>query len=297
MAWRERVASWLLRDVSGSYDNGGSTVSPAEWLINHLAFGTGSATTTAGVKIDEWVAEGMPAVYACVHAISETVGQLPMKLYRKTGANREEASEHPVYTLLHDLPNPEMTAFQFREIMTRNLAMWGRAYAFVQRNRQNEPEALWPLHPLRVKVDRDGLGRKRFTVRMSDGVPQEYLFNPDNPPILHLHMNSVDGLDGRSPIWINREALGIGKAADEFIGTFFGNGSVPAVIVTHPGKLTPQAQENFKRNWDRKFGGTGNRNKTAILPEDVKVNVVGTDPQKSQLTELRTEQISAAARI
>jgi HK97 family phage portal protein len=295
---RQRFGSWLLRDVSGFYDNGGTTTSPAAWLVNHLAYGGANGTTVAGVKVDEWIAEGMPAVYACVHAISETVGQLPLKLYKKTSTGREIADEHPLYVLLHDLPNPEMTAYQFRELLTRHLAMWGRAYAFVDRDPAGEVRALWPIHPLRVKVDRDSLNRKRYTVKMSDGKPEEFLFDPNRPPILHLHMNSNDGLDGRSPIWINRESLGVTKASDEFVGAYFGNGAVPGVIITHPGKeLSPKAIDNFKRQWNEKFGGASNRNKVALMPEDVKVNVVGVDPQKSQLTELRQEQISSAARI
>jgi HK97 family phage portal protein len=294
MSLRERLGSWLLRqDVTGLYDNGGTAIAPANWLIDLL----GGSKTTAGVPIDEWVAEGMPAVYACVHAISETVGQLPLKLYRKTATGREVADDHPLYFLLHDLPNPEMTAIQFRELLTRHLAMWGRAYAFVQRDASGEVLALWPIHPTRVKVDRDGLNRKRYTVRMADGVPEEFLFNPDRPPIFHLHMNSNDGLDGRSPIWINRESLGITRAAEDFVAAWFGNGAVPGLILTHPGRLKDGAKENLRKQWQDKFMGAKKANKLAILSESVKVDVVGSDPQKSQLKELRDDQISAAARI
>lgn len=296
MSLRSTLARWLLRDVSGLYENGGTSTSPADWLVNYIGTGT-SGQLTSGVVIDEWIAEGMPAVYACVHAISETVGQLPLKLYRKTANGRETAEDHPLYVLLHDLPNPEMSAYQFRELLTRHLAMWGRAYAFVQRDRDGEVTALWPVHPLRVKVDRDGMNRKRYTIGMPSDVPEVLLFDPDRPPMLHLHMNSNDGLDGRSPIWINRESLGITKAAEDYVGAYFGNGAIPGLILTHPGKLSEKAKDNLKRSWQEKFGGAKNRNKLAVLEENIKLDVVGVDPQKSQLDELRDKQISAAARI
>ena len=281
------------RQVSGYYD-AGTTTNPSVSLLTTL----GGGPTVAGVQIDEWIAEGMPAVYSCVHAISETVGQLPLKLYKKTPSGREIADEHPLYLLLHDLPNPELTAYQFREILTRHLAMWGRAYAYVQREPMtNEVVGLWPVHPLRVKVDRNALNVKRYTVAMPDGVPQEFLFDADRPPFLHLHMNSNDGLDGRSPIWINREALATNKATQDFVAAYFGNGAVPGIIVTHPGKLSENAKNNFKRQWSEKFGGAANRGKVAVLPEDVKINIIESDPQKSQLTELSQEQISVVARI
>jgi HK97 family phage portal protein len=281
------------RQVSGYYD-AGTTTSPNVSLLTTL----GGGPTVAGVQIDEWIAEGMPAVYSCVHAISETVGQLPLKLYKRTTGGRELADEHWLYTVLHDLPNPELTAYQFKELLTRHLAMWGRAYAYVQREPvTNEVIGLWPVHPLRVKVDRNSLNVKRYTVAMPDGVPQEFLFHPDRPPFLHLHMNSNDGLDGRSPIWINREALATNKATQDFVAAYFGNGAVPGIIITHPGKLSEKAKDNFKRQWAEKFGGAANRGKVAVLPEDVKINMVESDPQKSQLTELSQEQISVVARI
>lgn len=293
MKLRHRLGSWLTRDLqSGFYDNGGSSTSPAAWLINQLTYGV-----TADGQVDEWIAEGMPAVYACTHAISETVGQLPLKLFRRTSTGREVAEDHPLYVVLHDMFNPELTAYQGKEILTRHLSMWGRAYAYIQRNARGEVESLWPIHPMRVRVDRDGMNRKRWHVRMDYGETVVYPFNPDRPPILHLHLNSNEGLDGRSPIWINRQSLGLTKAAEDFVTSYFGNGAVPGVIISHPGVLSDKAIENFKRQWDAKFAGPKNKNKTALLPEDWKLTVLGVDPQKSQLKELRDDQVSAAARI
>lgn len=279
---------------SGFYDNGGTSTNPSVSLLNMLGYGP----TVAGVEIDEWIAEGMPAVYSCVHAISETVGQLPLKLYKKTATGREVAEDHHLYDILHDLPNPELTAYQFREILTRHLAMWGRAYAYVQRDTSGEVVGLWPVHPTRVYVDRDALNVKRYTVRMPGAsAPVQFLFNADRPPFLHLHMNSNDGLDGRSPIWINRQALATNKATQDFIGAYFGNGAIPGIILTHPSRLSEKAKDNLKRSWYEKFGGPKNRNKLAVFEEGLKLDIVSNDPQKSQLTELSQEQISVVARI
>lgn len=279
--------------VSGEYDNWGSTSNPANGLIEYLRGGK----TIAGTDINEWIAEGMPAVYACTRAISETVGQTPLKLYQRTNDGRVVADEHPLYLLLHDLPNPEMTAFQFKELMTRNLAMWGRAYAYIQRDASGEVVALWPLEPSRMYVERDELNRKVFKYWLGNGQYQEWVYNPDRPPVMHLHMNSCTGLDGRSPILINRESLGITKAAEDYVGAWFGNGAIPGLIAKHPGRLSDKAKENLRKSWWSKFGGATKANKMAILEEGIEVQVVGVDPQKSQLTELRDAQVAAACRI
>lgn len=291
---REEAKIQQRQLVTGEYDNWGSTSNPANGLIEYLRGGK----TIAGTDVNEWIAEGMPAVYACIHAISETVGQTPLKLYRRLdGDGRLEADEHALYLLLHDLPNPEMTAYQFKELMTRNLAMWGRSYAYIERDRSSEVVALWPLEPARMYVERDELNRKVFKYWLGNGQYQEWIYNPDKPPVMHLHMNSCTGLDGRSPININRESLGLTKAAEDYVAAWFGNGAIPGMIAKHPGRLSDKAKENLRNSWWKKFGGASKANKMAILEEGIDVQVVGVDPQKSQLTELRDAQIAAASRI
>ena len=55
-------------------------------------------------------AQSVSAVYACVAAVSETVASLPLILFRRKGDDRERASDHPLYRVLHDQANPHMTA-------------------------------------------------------------------------------------------------------------------------------------------------------------------------------------------
>ena len=48
----------------------------------------------------------------------EAIAGLPLHLYRYTGSGgKEKAVEHPLYFLLHDEPNPEMTSFVFRDTL------------------------------------------------------------------------------------------------------------------------------------------------------------------------------------
>ncbi len=285
----------IRQNVSGMYDDGGTTTNPSSYIVNYIAGGK----TTAGIAIDENSAEGIPAIYACVHVISETVGQLPLKLYKKdsNGKNKSPDPEHPLYEILHDLANPEMSALQFREMQTRHLAIWGRCYSYIQRDGRGDIKGLWPLHPARMFVERNGLNQKVFKYWMGKGQYQEWVHNPLRPEIMHLHINTDDGLDGRSPLKINRESLGITKAADEYVGAWFANGAIPGMVLTHPGKLKDTAKENLRRQWLDKFMGATKSNKLAILEEGITVEVVGVDPEKSQLDKLRAAQIEAAARI
>jgi len=73
--------------------------------------------SSAGVAVSEYTALQATAVYACVRILAETVASLPLPLYRRLDRGKEKALKHPLYSLLHDLPNPDMTGFTFRETL------------------------------------------------------------------------------------------------------------------------------------------------------------------------------------
>lgn len=116
--------------------------------------------STRGKRVNERSSMQMTAVYSCVRILSEAVAGLPLHLYRYTEeGSKEKATSHPLYFLLHDEPNPEMTSFVFRETLMTHLLLWGNAYAQIIRNGKGEVIALYPLMPDRMTVDRDDKGR------------------------------------------------------------------------------------------------------------------------------------------
>ena len=117
-------------------------------------------STASGKAVNERSAMQMSAVYACVRILAEAIASLPLHFYQYNDAGgKEKALGHPLYNLLHDEPNPEMSAFSFRETLMTHLLLWGNAYAQVIRNGRGEVAALYPLMPDRMTVDRDSAGR------------------------------------------------------------------------------------------------------------------------------------------
>lgn len=81
--------------------------------------------TVSGKYVTERSAMQMTAVYCCVRILSEAVASLPLQFYRYTDdGGKEKAVEHPLYFLLHDEPNPEMTSFIFRETLMTHITVW-----------------------------------------------------------------------------------------------------------------------------------------------------------------------------
>ena len=125
--------------------------------------------TTSGKNVNERTAMQVTAVYACVRILSEAIAGLPLHTYKyqKDGA-KEKAINHPLYRLLHDEPNPEMTSFVFRETLMSHLLLWGNAYAQIIRNGKGQITALYPLIPNRMTVDRTSNGEIYYTYLVND---------------------------------------------------------------------------------------------------------------------------------
>ena len=87
--------------------------------------------SSSGKVVNERTAMQTTAVYSCVRILAEAVASLPVHLYRYAGRGKERVYDHPLYYLLHDEPNPEMTSFVFRETLMSHLLIWGNAYARV----------------------------------------------------------------------------------------------------------------------------------------------------------------------
>ena len=218
--------------------------------------------TTAGKTVTERSAMQMTAVYSCVRILAEAVAGLPLHLYKYTdGGGKEKALNHPLYRLLHDEPNPEMSSFVFRETLMTHLLLWGNAYAQVIRNGKGEVIALYPLMPNKMSVDRDENGRLYYTYyRGSDEAIKNKDFAVTLQPsdVLHIPGLGFDGLVGYSPIAMAKNAIGMAIACEEYGAKFFANGAAPGGVLEHPGTI--KDPQRVRESWQSTFGGSGNAN-------------------------------------
>ena len=208
------------------------------------------------------------------------------------------ALDHPLYRLLHDEPNPEMSSFVFRETLMTHLLLWGNAYAQIIRNGKNEIVALYPLMPNKMSVDRDENGRLYYTYyRGSDEAIKNKEFSVTLQPsdVLHIPGLGFDGLVGYSPIAMAKNAIGMAIACEEYGAKFFANGAAPGGVLEHPGTI--KDPQRVRESWQSTFGGSGNANKIAVLEEGMKYTPIGISPEQAQFLETRKFQINEIARI
>ena len=256
--------------------------------------------TTSGKPVNEHTAMQMTAVYSCVRILAEAVAGLPLHLYKYTSSGgKEKALNHPLYFLLHDEPNPEMSSFIFRETLMTHLLLWGNAYSQIIRNGKGEVIALYPLMPNKMVVDRDRNGRLFYLYQQSsEDAPtlgkdsQVYLYPSD---VLHIPGLGFDGLVGYSPIAMAKNAVGLAMATEEYGAKFFANGAAPGGVLEHPGTI--KDPQKVKESWNKAYQGSANSHRVAVLEEGMKYQPIGISPEQAQFLETRKFQINEIARI
>lgn len=256
--------------------------------------------TTSGKPVNERTAMQTTAVYACVRILAEAVASLPLHVYEyQDDGGKKLVYDHPLYYLLHDEPNPEMTSFVFRETLMSHLLIWGNAYAQIIRDGAGRVLGLYPLLPDKMEVQRDDKGNIYYVYsRNSDENPmfKEYgNIKLKAEDVLHIPGLGFDGLIGYSPIAMAKNAVGMTLACEEYGASFFANGANPGGVLEHPGVLKDPSK--VRESWNSVYRGVSNAHKIAVLEEGMKYQQIGIPPEEAQFLETRKFQINEIARL
>lgn len=256
--------------------------------------------TTSGKPVNERTAMQTTAVYACVRILAEAVASLPLHVYEyQDDGGKKLVHDHPLYYLLHDEPNPEMTSFVFRETLMSHLLIWGNAYAQIIRDGAGRVLGLYPLLPDKMDVQRDDKGNIYYVYsRNSDENPmfKEYgNIKLKAEDVLHIPGLGFDGLIGYSPIAMAKNAVGMTLACEEYGASFFANGANPGGVLEHPGVLKDPSK--VRESWNSVYRGVSNAHKIAVLEEGMKYQQIGIPPEEAQFLETRKFQVNEIARL
>lgn len=273
-----------------------TTSNPAAWFIDWIH---GGEATSSSIRVTAESAERASAVYACVRVVSEDVAKLPLILYkRRADGGKDRAVDHPLYRMLHRRPNPWQTSYDFRQTMQRALELRGNAYGEKEKDGRGRVAAVWPLEPdtvtVRVNVETRALFYEVAPQSWNPGGKRRILPRRD---VLHIVGPSDNGILGKSTITAAREAIGLALASEKHEAKVFGNGARLSGVLTHPMKLTNEAQDAILKDWKAKYQGAENSGKTALLAEGMKFEPVAMTNEDAQFLELRGAQTAEIARF
>jgi HK97 family phage portal protein len=257
----------------------------------------GIRSNQSGVTVDENNAETFSAYYSGVTLLSNVIGMLPTAVYQEQkGGGYEICKQHTGTEIFRDQMNANLTAIVGKEMLQRSTITWGNGYAKIERvgGKQGMPTGIWPLSPDQTTAEYNDKGTivYKFTKKFAGEVDTEY----SSEEIIHIPGMCFDGLSGRSVVQLANESIGVGLASERFGGSFFGNNAIPGGIVTHPGDLSAEGEQQLRDELERKMKGPYKAKKLLVLDEGMKYQQIGIPPEDSQFLQTRQFQVIEIAR-
>lgn len=246
----------------------GSDYSLTDW-VRDIRVWIGGKKTTSGVQVTPQSALRYVTVYSCARVHAETLGCLPLMVFRRRpGGGVDEARDTPQWALLHDEPNDEMSSSSFREAVQGHQFLSGNGYAVITPNRRGQPMDLYPVDWNLVRPHRN-----LDTTKLQYGIwdrGKEEIYPAER--VFHVPGWGFDGIQGYSAITMAAELVGLGVSVTELAGRFYGQGMNMGGILEHPGKLTPEAHHRLRESVESEGAGMGNSWRPLILEEGMKYN-------------------------
>lgn len=240
----------------------------------------------SGVVVTESTAVQVATVAACLNLIASDVATLPLKVKKQAGSRLDDATDRPEWSLLMSRPNPDHTAYEFRQMVTAQAVLRGTGYAFKMRNSAGETRELWPLMTREVQPRRVGT-RLVYHVNAYDGaIAGEFEANR----LLRVRNMMWDGMTGLDRLKTARENIGLASAAAGTQGKAFSNGTRMPGYWTTDNSLDDEAVERLAEQLQAATTGS-NAYKSPLVDMGVNYKPTGQSFQDAQLVEARKHQI------
>lgn len=247
-------------------------------------FGDAFIPTGSGIVVTRKRALEVPAYWAGVQFLCNTIASLPLKLYRKTpDGNREDDSDSPMGRMLAQRINGSWTSHKWRKWSMQQVLLEGRSLTWIDRVNMR----LKPLNVSGAAVRTNNLDRVVF-----DTEGRSY----DSADVIDIPwMLDDDGIDHIRPLKTHKEALALAIGLNRYASNFFENGGVPPLALEGPIN-SPGAADRASADITKALKNKRNKN-ILVLPNGHTLKQVGFNPEQGQLLEARRMQVEEVARI
>lgn len=240
-------------------------------------------TTSSGIDISPEIAYQIAVVYACVYKISSTIAMLPVYLVDESNERFREIKNDPAVRLLNVTSDDEVPSFAMRQSMIAMMLLFGRGYAYIERV-EGVPVRMHYISTADVlEKSIDGARMYRIIDRRRN-ITERWV--PASDIIVLRYLFS------QSPVMVNRDAVGLLKAAQDYSAQFFQNGGVMSGVLSSDQPITPENIKTIMESWKSQEG-----KQTRLLPFGFKYNRFGVEPDKAQSTESRKFNAQEVCRI
>jgi HK97 family phage portal protein len=261
-------------------------------VLHRLGLG---ADTASGQAVNSQTAQALPAVHCAISVLSEAIASLPIHVYIQQNETRTRSQNHHIERLLNQAPNDNsMTAYDFKLALMRAMLLRGNAYAHIQYDGTGKPNQLTLLHPDSVIIRKDNQRLLGYQIALENGRFANLL----KEEMLHLKYHTDDGIEGKSPVQICREAIGLGLAQQEHGARLFKNGVRPSgVFETDALFKDENSIKRLKDSLTEAHTGSANSGKILLLEQGLKFKPISLSNQDAEWLAARNFSVVDVARM
>jgi HK97 family phage portal protein len=269
------------------------TESLAEFDARLDVLASGGSGLPGGLFFSDIMAMNLAAVFNAATIRTQYLAMVPLVTYYTDGQNKDKYKGSPIYSLLHDKPNPLMTSYSWRSTMELHAIFYGGGFSRIERDVLGRPIWLWLLDAKRIKPELRDNGRELvWKYRQLKGGEIEY---PDTD-ILHIPGLAFDGITGEGVIKLAAASFSLAAQAESFGETFFSQGMNAGGVFQSPNALSDQAFGHLKESLKTENSGSRNAHKPIILEEGMTWNKITFSPEEAQFMATREFQDKEIAR-
>ena len=271
----------------------------APYNLGSLASMLTGVRTNSGQYVTPERAMRSAAVLACIHILCADLASLPLNLFRRTPQGAVLATDHSLYPVLHDSPNPWQTSMELRESMILDVLCFGQSFT----EKIIGPSGVERLYPLSA-------GRVTYVDPIS-------MYLPPDPPLMWRYADPTSGnrvflsddlwtvrmlapggtINGQSLILLAREAIGLALAAEEQGASLFRQGVQTDLALSTPDALDDPTKKQLRQSFMDRHAGSSNAWMPLLLEGGLTASRIGLTAQESQYIETRQFQLADVARI
>lgn len=248
------------------------------------------AGLASGQTITEQTALTLSTVWACTSLVSETIGTLPLHIYKKTANGRERADDYQLSYILRNKPNTKSTSSVLWQSTVASMLLRGNGI-LKKLTVGNKLVGLqfMPYDKLQIRLDFEG--NAEYHEIQSRGVTVKI----PNKDIVRIPNFTIDGNWGLSTITYGAKMFANSLNGMDSANNMFEKGLLQTVAFKTDKRIRADQRDDFRKSFEQ-YSGAMNSGKSILLEDGMDVKTISLNPKDAQLLESRAFSVEEICR-
>ena len=248
------------------------------------------AGLSAGQTITEQTALTLSTVWACTSLVSETIGTLPLHIYKKTANGRERADDYQLSYILRNKPNTKSTSSVLWQSTVASMLLRGNGI-LKKLTVGNKLVGLqfMPYDKLQIVLDFDG-NAEFYEIR-----PRGTTVKIPTKDIVRIPNFTIDGNWGLSSITYGAKMFSNSLNSMESANKMLEKGLLQTIVFKTDKRVRAEQREDFRQNLE-KITGAMNAGQSPLLEDGMTAESLSLNPKDAQLLESRAFSVEEICR-